>query len=215
MIVKEAKKERGNLKIYQVVNTLFNSNTYIIERQNKDVIIIDPGSSTKEVLIDLLIKNDWKVKFVILTHEHADHCFGVNSLYEFQQFELFCSGFCAINIGDSRQNLSKYLENIASFEVRLPVSIIRDNESINLLGANFKIVETPGHSPGSICVFTESNVFTGDTLLNGVKSPLNFPHSDRLQFVSSIYKLNQLLQPSMVIYPGHGDFYIYNSNHAI
>ena len=65
-------------------------------------------------------------------------------------------------------------------------------------------METPGHSPGSICMFTEDMAFTGDTFLNNTKSPLCFPHSNKLDYQQSKNEILQKLNATTKIFPGHG-----------
>jgi hydroxyacylglutathione hydrolase len=73
------------------------------------------------------------------------------------------------------------------------------------------LLPTPGHSPGSACIIIGNAIFTGDTILNDLKSPLTFPHSNRRQYAASIQKILSLLKPGMTIYPGHGEPYVFNS----
>ena len=75
----------------------------------------------------------------------------------------------------------------------------------------FLFMETPGHSPGGACIFTSDAVFTGDTILNQMKAPLNFPHSNKKQYDISLIKIKKQLKPGMTIFPGHGEPFKYNS----
>lgn len=195
----------------RICNSFYNSNTYIIKGANNSVIIIDPGSVDNLQLFKSLRENRWNIHSVILTHEHADHCAGVNGLYEKFHFQLLCSKACAQNISSNKQNLSLYIEHIPPFEIKLPISQIVDGETISFDGIDLIFIQTPGHSPGSICIFLDNAVFTGDTLLNKTKVPLNLPQSNRNQYVSSIEKLKQHLKPGMTIYPGHGESFMFRS----
>lgn len=152
----------------------------------------------------MLITNKWKVELVILTHEHADHCIGVNQLYDHSPFNLMCSANCATNIGNSKQNLSQYIEVIDTFETHVPMHIVKDNEAFKIFGQSFTVIYTPGHSPGGACFYTNDIIFTGDTILNSMKTPLNYPHSNRSEYKASLKRLLHILNPGMIIYPGHG-----------
>ena len=72
-------------------------------------------------------------------------------------------------------------------------------------------METPGHSPGSACVFTTDAVFTGDTILNNMKVPLNFPHSNRILHDMSLKKIKKHIKLGIIIFPGHGEPFKYKS----
>jgi glyoxylase-like metal-dependent hydrolase (beta-lactamase superfamily II) len=187
---------------------LLDSNCYIIENYTNKIIIIDPGDPDINPLTSCITSNNKQIAAVFLTHEHADHCSGLNALYHFQPFKLFCSQACATNIGNCKQNFSFYMDTIQSFEVHIPAQIIHDGEPVTLNNTTFTFHETPGHSPGSFCIFTSDAVFTGDTLLNNTKTPLTFPHSNRKDYSNSIQKLKTLIKPGTTIYPGHGEAFL-------
>jgi len=199
------------MKVHRYISSYHASNAFVIEIHDKEVVIIDPGDPETKSLITNLISQSKIINSIFVTHEHADHCAGLNNLYDFQPFELFCSLACAQNIAKSKQNFSFYIDIIPAFEVNLPSVTVADGEVKSVAGVDFKFVETPGHSPGSVCIFTNNSVFTGDTLLNNTKTPLTFPHSNRKQYAESIEKLKTLIQPGMMIYPGHGDPFIFES----
>ena len=191
-------------------SSLLNSSTYLIDPNPECLIIIDPGDpDISELLIHISRKNRKNIK-VLLTHEHADHCAGLSPLYEVEKIELVCTRKIAHNLADSKLNLSKYLPNIEAFEVNLPVTIAADAEIIKVCNFDFTFIETPGHSPGSSCIFFNNSVFTGDTILNNTKTPLNLPLSDKNLYMHSIQKLEKLLRSGMTIYPGHGEPFTWN-----
>ena len=197
--------------ISSLTSSLLTSKTYLIEANHKCVIIIDPGDPDISELLHRLCLTSRKSIKVLLTHEHADHCAGLSALYAVKKFELFCTLKVAENLSDNKRNLSKYLPNIGAFEVNLPVTIIADSDKLNICNLDFTFIETPGHSPGSICIFFNNSVFTGDTILNNTKTPLNLPFSDKNQYLHSMRKLEKIIQPGMTIYPGHGEPFIWNS----
>lgn len=188
--------------VHRIVNSFHSSNTFILELSESKVLLIDVGSYDK--IDKWLVENNKEVYFVILTHEHTDHCHGVNKLYKKYKFELICSSECAKNITDSKQNLSKYIDEINTFEINIKKTIIvKDMCSINMEGKLITFIETPGHSPGSMCILIEDMIFTGDTILNGIKTPLNLPHSNWSQYKVSIDKLSSYINSEVTIFPGH------------
>jgi hydroxyacylglutathione hydrolase len=120
------------------------------------------------------------------------------------EFTLFCSEKCEVNMRNPIQNLSRYIEKFETFGVQTEATIIKEGQVINFDGFYITVMETPGHSPGSICLLANNIVFTGDTLLNGVESPLSFPHSDKKEYQISKNRLLDTLTPQIKIYPGHG-----------
>ncbi len=197
--------------IHQFINPYRYANTFVIEAENNQVILIDFGNYSLELFAQWLIKNNRVVKAVLLTHEHSDHCNGLQKLHDKYPFDLYCSQKCADNIKNSRQNFSYYIQELDTFELNLPAIVVSENETITIAGIPFTFTETPGHSPGGICIFSGNTVFTGDTLLNNTKTPLSFPHSNRADYAKSVKKLLTFLKPGMVIYPGHEKPFVYDS----
>ena len=199
------------MKYHQIKNIFFNSNTFIIENKHKKIIVIDPGNPDVQPLISLINKNEWSIEGVVLTHEHADHIAGLPGLCKFKKFPVYCSQITAVNIGNSKNNFSKYIDEIKTFELDVFTQVLCDNESFTIGAMEFLFMETPGHSPGGACIFTSDAVFTGDTILNQMKVPLNFPHSNKKQYDISLIKIKKQLKPGMTIFPGHGEPFKYNS----
>jgi glyoxylase-like metal-dependent hydrolase (beta-lactamase superfamily II) len=192
------------MKIHQFVNPHRLSNTYALELDFNEVVLVDVGNFDTTDFLKWLAENNKALTHVMLTHEHADHCCGLDSLYKTHPFQLLCTLKCAENCKDSRQNFSYYLEDIPTFEVALTtISTINDYETKIIGGQLFTFIATPGHSPGGMCILADDFLFTGDTILNGIKAPLTFPHSNRRDYQISIEKISTVLKKGMTIYPGH------------
>lgn len=199
------------MKIHQFINPHRLSNTYALELENDTVVLVDVGNFDTSDFLNWLSENKKKLSHVILTHEHADHCCGLSALYKTNPFQLICTAKCAENIKNSRQNFSFYLEDIPTFEVDLTNVVVVEDFEVKILGGqSFIFLETPGHSPGGMCILNKNNLFTGDTILNGLKSPLSFPHSNRSDYKKSIEKIKKFLKKDMKIYPGHDKPFVYN-----
>jgi glyoxylase-like metal-dependent hydrolase (beta-lactamase superfamily II) len=200
--------------LHRFINTYREANTYVVEVADGKVVIIDFGDYDLEDFCNWLKNNNKEIAAVFLTHEHSDHCSGLDALYERFQFTLYCSEKCEKNIRDKKQNFSYYIDR-TPFELTLPAAIVKEGETIRIGDRGFEIIETPGHSPGGICIFTENAVFTGDTILNGTKTPLSFPHSSKKDYKESIQKILSLLEPGMMIYPGHHEPFVYESEESL
>ncbi len=195
----------AEFNVIQLVSSYKNANTFIIEINDADVIIIDLGNYPSDELANWLKTKNKNLIGLFLTHEHADHCYGVDALKRLIDFTLYCSEKCEVNMRNPKQNFSRYIEEFETFGVQSEATIITDGQILNFNGFEITIMETPGHSPGSICIVSDNIIFTGDTLLNGVESPLSFPHSNKKDYQESKKKIFRLLTNQFKIYPGHGE----------
>lgn len=195
--------------VIRFINPYKSANTFVIEININDVIIIDFGNYPIKEFNDWITKNNKNILGLILTHEHADHCYGIDILKNQFHFPLYCSEKCEINMRNPKQNYSRYIEDFETFGVQSEAIVVKDGQIINFSGLKLTIMETPGHSQGSICLFAENDkfVFTGDTILNNKKSPLNFPHSDKLEYKKSLKKFISQVKSKSIIFPGHGDHF--------
>lgn len=201
--------------VHQFINPYRFANTFVIEAAGNGVIIVDFGNYDLSEFSSWLKDNNKVVLAVFLTHEHSDHCNGLQKLHDKFPFILYCSEKCAANIKNSKQNFSYYIDEMETFELHLPATILKDGDNITLAGIEFQVIETPGHSPGGMCIFTNDAVFTGDTILNNIKTPLTFPHSSRKDYAASLKKMEQLLKPGQMLYPGHDSPFVYRGEGSI
>lgn len=202
----------ADYNVLQLVSSYKNANTFIVEINKIDVIIIDLGNYPTDELLKWLVANNKKIVGLFLTHEHADHCYGVNLLKSKIEFTLYCSRKCEINMRNPKQNFSRYIEEFETFGIECEAVILRDKQILNFNGFEIVIMETPGHSPGSICLFFNNIAFTGDTILNDIESPLSFPHSNKIDYKKSISKIIEKLNSQTKIYPGHGEPFYLSTN---
>jgi len=202
------------LRYHHIKNSFFNSNTFIVENKSREIVIIDPGSPDIGKLIRLIDKYSWSILAIILTHEHADHIAGLPKIMKLYEVPVFCSKLTSENIRNSKENLSKYIDTIETFEINIQTKVLNDNEIFKIADLEFIFLETPGHSPGGACIFTMDAIFTGDTILASSrkmndKVPLNYPHSNRVHYELSIEKIKKKINRGMIIFPGHGDPFKY------
>lgn len=190
---------------YRITNNLKNSNAYFVSVSDKSVVMIDPGSTTITDYIYWLNNHNKTIDSILLTHEHYDHCAGVNALLDLFPIRLICSLHASKAIKNPKHNFSAYIEEVTPFEINHTPTIVKDFEQLVIGNKEFQFFETPGHSPGSMCIKVNNNIFTGDTLLNNIKTPINIPRSNKDDYYQSIKKLNGIIKPNSIIYPGHGE----------
>ena len=162
--------------------------------------VIDPSISLSEIKRELNISE--APKFVLLTHEHLDHLWEVDS-YVSEGVDILCSKECAENIKNAKVNCSIW---ICGKEIAMDIScvIIQDGDKISVGNESISVLSTKGHSAGSFCYIGSGYCFTGDVLFaKGSYGRYDLPGGCAKELFSSIEALFQL-DENTVIYPGHG-----------
>ena len=197
------------IKVEAFTNSPIDSVTYIISNsQNTESIIIDPGTDQDERIINYLYENSLKLKFIFLTHEHFDHILGVNFLRRtFPDIIVLSSEKTSERLPDSKKNLSIFF-NQMNLIVNKSENIVEAG-SLNLIGLDFEIIETPGHTDSSLSLRLGTFFFSGDFLLKGNRAVTNLPTGSIKQYNSSLNKCQSILK-GLSIFPGHGEKYIYD-----
>lgn len=182
----------------------FETNAYIIaSTKTHTAIIIDPSPDSSSEICRILELESLKPEKIVLTHSHWDHIADVAFLKNKFQIPVFIH----------REDV-KNLENPGSDGLPLwipiqgvvPDEYLNDGDSINMGEITFKVIHTPGHTPGGICLYNQENnlVITGDTLFKGTIGNLSFPTARPKLMWKSLEKLAKL-PPNTTIYPGHGE----------
>jgi glyoxylase-like metal-dependent hydrolase (beta-lactamase superfamily II) len=186
------------------------SNTYIVVWQNttSDAMVIDPGHEDVAPVIEFLTAKALRLSHVVLTHEHFDHIAGANPLRQRYASHLVCSRACAQAIGNPKLNMSRYLGRC---EITAgPADLVCEDMDWGFAWgvSRIRMLSTPGHTPGSICVAIGDCLFTGDTLLENERTRTNLPGGDAEALRRSVTLLLSQFSPSTIVYPGHGDPFV-------
>lgn len=197
------------LKIERFINELMTSNCYIVaDEATKHCVCIDPASEKSLREIDYIESNGLTLDYIILTHEHTDHTWGVNSLREqFPDSKLVCSEPCNKYVKKTNRAYFLFYYDDPDYRYEIaPADILisKDVESLSWDGLSVKFILTPGHSKGGMCISIDKMIFTGDTIMP-FKPYFNGRDSNEDDWNTSISKVGSLLPEDTVIYPGHGD----------
>lgn len=196
--------------VEQFISGIFNSNMYVIRNErSRKAVVIDPDEGNENKLTEYLKKINIEPTCVILTHEHFDHCAGVNVLERHYDFDLLATAECMEKIKNEKGNLSRYaMEVCRPFGIVHPVSEIDDWQKITIEDFVFRFIKTPGHSAGSMCIQMGNCLFSGDTLLQ-MKVPVKLPGGNRQMLEDSWQKLKSFVSSGVLVYPGHGKYFSY------
>lgn len=199
------------LEVFRVVNEPVSSCCYLVydKEINNNCIIIDPGSESNCKLYSIFGELQLIPEFIILTHEHFDHCWGVNDLRKrYENIKLICSSDCNKAIQREKGNCSVFYDNKRTFEINGADFITQEIHNVLVWNSHeIKFEPTPGHSSASISIIIENVIFTGDALIKGLKTVVKLPTGSAL-LQKETEKYFQTLT-GYLFYPGHGDsFYL-------
>lgn len=186
------------LKILEVGPFL--TNCYIVgDEATKDGMIIDPGDDA-DFILEQVKALELNIKTIVLTHGHSDHVCGVNEVKD-------ATGAKFMAHGDERrmiQGSSRSLIGVFISSLPAPDRWLKSGDSIEVGKMQFKVLHTPGHSPGGISLVGEGVVFSGDTLFNHGIGRTDFDNGNFEQLIESIRTQLMVLPDETLVYPGHG-----------
>ncbi|MBE6937752.1 MAG: MBL fold metallo-hydrolase [Ruminococcaceae bacterium] len=179
------------------------TNCYIIyDIGSGEASVIDPGGEAERI-IAFINEKKLKVKNIFLTHGHFDHILGVQQLKEATGARLVVHEADAVCLRDTHAALYNSLMP-EPFRVAKPDILLKGGERTLVNGVEMLFVHTPGHSPGSMCLFMSNVLFSGDTLFADTIGRSDFPTSDPAALAESLRNL-YALNRDFVVYPGHGE----------
>ena len=196
------------LKVERFVNELMTSNCYVVyDEDTKRCIAIDPGSEKSLREIEFIENENLSLDYIIITHEHTDHNWGVNALREhFTNSKLICSEECSKHVKKANRAyfLLYYDDPDYRYEIAPADYFVNDGEIFEWSGHQVKFIFTPGHSYGSVCIEIDGNFFTGDTIMP-YKPYFNGRDSNQDDWKESIKLILKSFDKNIIIHPGHGE----------
>jgi hydroxyacylglutathione hydrolase len=191
----------------------YDSNLYIIE--GRDPILVDAGTGDHvQNVLKELGQLDEKVRTIVLTHRHYDHVGGANVLMKSLGAKVFIheSDAEVVGNGDRWGTMSAMFNKGID---AIDVTPVKAGHMFSTGDHTFKVLHTPGHSSGSICLYDEStkDLISGDTVFVGGVGRWDLPSGDFDELVRSVQALKRMDVRS--IYPGHGPCGLGNGNEQI
>lgn len=187
-------------RIERFVVTDFEVNCYVLHA-NSDAVVIDPGSPGE--ILQYLQKHDLTLRMILNTHGHIDHICGNLELREATGADI------AIGEEDAPMLADTLLcgADVFGWEYRAhrAQQTLHEGESVGYGPMQFEVIETPGHSPGSISLYDVRNavLFPGDLVFMGSIGRYDLPGADRETIFRSLRKF-LALPDDVTVYPGHG-----------
>ena len=196
------------LTVHSIVNLPVTSNCYVLfdKAVGNDCIIVDPGSKDEIELFDYLRNEVLTPRFIILTHEHFDHCWGVNQLVDQFHIPIVCSQLCADAIKNEKRNCSVFYDNKEAFIINCEtISTESIDYTLEYYGHEIVFFKTPGHTDASISFIVGGFLFTGDTLIKDERTVTKLPTGSMTRLKESKELFRSMQGKEYMICPGHGE----------
>jgi glyoxylase-like metal-dependent hydrolase (beta-lactamase superfamily II) len=170
----------------------YQTNCYLVwGDDSKTCVVIDPGYEP-DTILDEAKKLGKEITAVLLTHGHFDHVGGVR--------ELAAETGCPVYLHEAELSMPPQMTAGPLFYT----NTYGEGDFVEAAGLSFKVLHTPGHTPGSICLLCENAMFSGDTLFWGSCGRTDLPGGSWATIRKSLLRLADL-SGDYDVYPGHGD----------
>lgn len=195
------------LDIKRFVCNMLQENCYVVSDDSKECVIIDCGAFYEEerkAIVGYIRKNQLTPKHLLVTHGHLDHNFGNDTIYREFGLKPEVAAKDESLMGHFKEQADNFYGLKLDYEFP-PIGKLLDEKDVITFGNHkFTIIETPGHSRGSVCFYcAEENVlFSGDTLFYRSIGRTDFSGGSMMLIIQSLRHLAQLPDETVVL-PGH------------
>jgi glyoxylase-like metal-dependent hydrolase (beta-lactamase superfamily II) len=177
------RQRRKKMIICQLEIGFMDNFSYLVGcEKTRRAVVIDPGADVDRIVAEAE-KEALTIDLIVNTHGHGDHTAGNAELKKRTGAKV------AVHVADA--------ENVPDADIRLA-----DEKSIEVGEIACKVIHTPGHTPGGICLYAQGNLFTGDTLFVGDSGRTDLAGGHRPTLGASIRRLMELPDDT-VVWPGH------------
>jgi hydroxyacylglutathione hydrolase len=182
--------EVGNFSVFSYL---------VADEQAKAGLFIDP-SDGHDMLLREAASHDLNIQYIVNTHSHIDHTMGNKEMVRRTGAKIILHEADAPELLNTPQDIM----DMFGAEQPPPADIlVSDGQLIKIGGIELRVIHTPGHTPGGMCLYVDGVVFTGDTLFVGSVGRTDFPGSSYNQLEQSILTKLYTLPGDTIVYPGH------------
>jgi len=163
------------------------TNCYLVISEN-ELGIIDPGGEPEKILEEIR-KTKAVPEYIINTHCHFDHISANEKIKKETGAKIL---------------IHRAEKDFINFKAD---GFLEEGDEIKIGDSILKVLHTPGHTKGSICLIGNNFIFTGDTLFKEGYGRTDLPEGSQKNLEESLEKLSKLLRPGITVYPGHGEIF--------
>ena len=166
----------------------------------KEALVIDPAGNEEDI-VERINQNGLILKYIVNTHGHADHTCGNAKMKDL-------TGAQIIMHEEDDKVFNSPEGQVMARQMGFALSphadiFVKDGDEISIGDVTLKVIHTPGHSPGGICLLGDGNLFTGDTLFVGAIGRTDLPGASYEDFMDSINRKLMTLPEETIVWPGH------------
>lgn len=198
------------MKITRLQYNPFGEMTHVLWHEDgKDAIVVDPGMMQRQEQehFDFFVSShNLKITKIILTHIHIDHVLGASSVKEKYGSSIEFHASDDFLLSAMPQQIHMFGLHI-DYKPFVADRYLSEGDTLLLNGEKIKVIETPGHSLGSISLYAPSSnaIIVGDAVFKLSIGRTDLPGGNYSQLIGSINEKIMTLPGDTVIYPGHGD----------
>ena len=190
-----------SLKIIQIpVGPLVMNATLVMDIESKETIFFDPGDEIERIL-EIANSENMNISRLIATHCHVDHIAGANIAIEKLGLPLEICPLGKNMLGNVGPIAAAFGYTVSEIKEG---GYLSEGDIVNIGKTKFSILHCPGHSPDSLCFYTDGVLIGGDVIFKGSLGRTDLPGGNTEQLMNSIPEKIYLLPDETKIYPGHG-----------
>ena len=191
------------MDIRSIVVGPFQANCYILGHHN--ALVVDPGDQAPKIM-EIVNSCNIQVAGILLTHSHFDHISALKELVQCTGALVYIHHLDFDGLGDNFKNLSSL------FGKPLPPMtadiLLEDGDEVPCQDQKLRVLHTPGHTAGSICLYSQGILISGDTLFENSYGRTDFPGGNPKDMRESLNRLDREIPKGTKVLPGHGKIYI-------
>ena len=190
------------MKVEKFSIGIISTNCYLaINDETRQAVVIDPGACPS-YLIGHIKSEGLKIEAILLTHGHFDHIMGLDGFVKEFQVPVYVHEDDEPMMKDPDMNQSSVYTAGYTFDKAIAT---KDGQVLKFAGYEFQIMHTPGHTPGGVCYYVESEkvLFSGDTLFQESVGRTDFPGGSMSDLIRGIKEKLMALPDDVLVYPGH------------